>query len=354
MFLDIVINISFVASIIFFFFSIAQLVHKEKPLSYYFLSVIYFSIGIQGLSLWLYVRDNQIFNRYFLYSDSAFIFLIGAFLYLFFLYVTTDRKICGKTVLLHSLLFLLSLIIIESLNIYYLDAADKGEFPVFKQIISASYLSFFIYLILIFRLLMSFYRRKKSLKIKLLLFINLCSIVFAFLLILSNTLWREIQFISDLAFVCISLLFIFFLIRYPDYFNKAQKESQEIRYRKSQIDKLDKQKIIKRLESLIEDEKIYIDRSVSLKTLSTRLGLSSSQLSELLNSHYDTGFNSFINSYRIEEAKTLLNKKSGMNILETAFECGFNSKTTFNTAFRKFTGMTPTEYRKQISHKNTS
>ena len=349
MFLDIVVNISFVASIIFLFFSVAQLVKKEKALSNYFLSVVFLSIGIQCLSLWFYTRDSQIFYRYFLYSDSAFLFLIGAFLYLFFLYMTTDKRISGKAIILHTLPFFISLILIETLNLLYPDAGIKGNLAVFKYIITAAYLSFFIYIVFMFRLLLAFFRFRKSPEIKLLIVINLCSIVFSFLLILSNTAWSELQFICDAAFVFISLLFIFFLIRYPHYLDKVQKESQAIRYRKSQIERLNKQKIIKKLDYLIEHEKIYLDRSVSLKTLSDKLDMSSSQLSELLNSHYNTGFNSFINSYRIEEARTLLKNKSGINILDVAFECGFNSKTTFNTAFRRFTGLTPSEYKKKNS-----
>ena len=98
-------NISFIASIIFFFFSLSQLVSKEKLLSNYFLSVLYFSMGIQGLSLWLYLRESPVFDKYFLYSDSAFMFLIGASLYLFFLYTTSEIRITGKNVLLHALPF---------------------------------------------------------------------------------------------------------------------------------------------------------------------------------------------------------------------------------------------------------
>ncbi len=230
----------------------------------------------------------------------------------------------------------------------YPDAGVKGDFVVFKHIITAAYLSLFIYIVLIFRLLLAFLRLKSSPEIKMLIFITACSIAFSFLLILSNTLWRELQFICDAAFVGISLLFIFFLIRYPHYLEKAQQESQEIRYRKSQIEKLNKQKIIEKLDYLIDEQRIYLDKSLTLEALGRKLGLSPSQLSELLNSHYHTGFNSFINSFRIEEVKLILNKRPEANILHTAFECGFNSKTTFNAAFRKFTGLTPSEYKKQI------
>ncbi len=346
---DFAINVSIVASIVFFFFSLAQLVHKDKPLSNYFLAVIFFSIGIQGLSLWLYAGDSHIFYRYFLYSDSAFLFLLGPFLYLFFLYTTTETGISWKKVLLHSLPFVLSLIVIEALNFIFPDPAVKGALQVFQHIVSTSYLVFFFYLIGVYRLLYAFCTKEPSRALRFLIFITIFGLFSCVLLILSNTLLRELQFIGDVAFICISLLFIFFLIRYPHYFSIAQKESRERRYRRSQIEGLNKQRLIEELDLLMEKEKIHLDRSVSLEGVSRMLDISPSQLSELLNSHYKAGFNSFINAHRVEEAKILLQTMAGVNILEVAFECGFNSKSTFNTAFRKFTGLTPSEYKKQLS-----
>lgn len=345
--ITIIANVSFVVSIVFFFFSFIQLLHKKKPLSNYYLAIVFFAVGIQCLSFWLYYRDSPLFERYFYYLDTAFLFLIGAFLYLFFLYIASDSPITSKT-WLHAVTFIAALIIIEGINLYYPSAAGKTELYIIDILISLSYLSLFIYLIMIFRVLHNYYLTKnRTPEIRILIYIILCSLVFSFFLLLSNTLWEELQLIGHIAFFCIPLLFIIFLIRYPDYFSRAQKESQEIRYLNSQIGGLDKEKIIARLELLIGQEKIYRERALSLKSLSDELDINAPQLSELLNSHYGTNFNNFINSYRIEEAKIVLGNKSDLNILEIAFECGFNSKTTFNNAFRKFTGLTPSEYKKQ-------
>lgn len=65
-------------------------------------------------------------------------------------------------------------------------------------------------------------------------------------------------------------------------------------------------KIILRLNSLIEQEKVYLERTLTLKTLSDKLFISPSQFSECLNSHYKMNYNNYINSYRVEEAKRIL------------------------------------------------
>ena len=69
-------------------------------------------------------------------------------------------------------------------------------------------------------------------------------------------------------------------------------------------------------------------------------------LSHVINASFNQNFRDFINSYRIEESKSRL-VQDDMNILNIAYEVGFNSKSAFNTAFKKFTGMTPKEYRKK-------
>ena len=340
---------SFIVSIVFFFFSIIQLINKKKPLSNYFLSIIYTAVGVQCLSFWFYCNDSSLFDKYFNYSDTAFLFLIGAFLYLFFLYITSDSKITLKKILINTAPFFSSLFFIEGV---FPSLDIKIGLLIIEMITSLSYLSLFIYLILIYRTLHSYYIDKdKSPEIRFLRYIILCSIIFSFFLLLSNILWPVLHLISQIAFLCIPLLFIFFLIRYPRYLRKAQQESQEIRYRNSQIGSLDKDKVITQLDSLMDEKRIYKENNLSVKTLSAKLKISSPQLSELLNSHYKTNFNNFINIRRVEEIKTILHEKADENLLKIALDCGFNSKTTFNASFRKFTGMTPSDYKKQFFYK---
>lgn len=94
-------------------------------------------------------------------------------------------------------------------------------------------------------------------------------------------------------------------------------------------------------------EKLYQEPQLTLQDLSTKLEFPSHQVSQAINEGMKKNFYDLVNGYRVEEAKRLLLNPTNRNytILSVGFEAGFNSKTTFNTVFKKFTGVTPTEYR---------
>ncbi len=79
------------------------------------------------------------------------------------------------------------------------------------------------------------------------------------------------------------------------------------------------------------------------------MGLSRHQVSELLNDRMGVSYPSFINGFRIEEARGFLDSRPDMTVLEIAMESGFGNKTSFNDAFRRAVGMSPTEYAKRRS-----
>ncbi len=347
------VNISFIVSVIFFFFSLIQLIHKKIQRSHYLLSITFFAVAVQYLSFWLYFRVSPIFEKYFYFSDSAFLFLIGPFLYMYFLEITAESQVSRTRTVLNASPFFLALILIEGINLAYPSLDDKAGLGIINFLEPLSYLSMSLYIVMIFRILYSYYWKKnKSTEIKTLLYIIVCCVIFSFVLMLS-ALWRDLQLVGHIAFFCIPMVFIFFLIRYPDFFVNAQKESQELRYLNSQLGSINKESVIAQLDSLMDRERIYRDSTLCLKQLSSKLGITSSQLSELLNSHYKTSFNNYVNFHRVEEVKKALRESPDISILQTAFDNGFNSKTTFNTAFKKFSGLSPSQYRGK-KHKKRS
>jgi AraC-like DNA-binding protein len=105
--------------------------------------------------------------------------------------------------------------------------------------------------------------------------------------------------------------------------------------------------IASRIISLMENDKLYQETQLTLQNLADKLLLPSYQVSQVINDGLKKNFYDLVNGYRVEEAKRLLldPKNKNYTILSVGFEAGFNSKTTFNTVFKKFTGHTPTEYR---------
>jgi len=105
--------------------------------------------------------------------------------------------------------------------------------------------------------------------------------------------------------------------------------------------------LVMRITALMEDEKLYQETELTLHQLATRLEVPTYMVSQALNEGMKKNFYDLVNGYRVEEAKRLLLDSGNRNytILSVGFEARFNSKTTFNTVFKKFTGLTPTDYR---------
>ena len=105
---------------------------------------------------------------------------------------------------------------------------------------------------------------------------------------------------------------------------------------------------LKKLEHHMTNEQPYHDASLTLKKLARQLSLQSRELSILINHHIGQHFFDFVNVYRIEEAKKILvaEAPSKTSVLDILYEVGFNSKSSFNTAFKKHTGTTPSAFRK--------
>ncbi|WP_350285697.1 helix-turn-helix domain-containing protein [uncultured Croceitalea sp.] len=105
---------------------------------------------------------------------------------------------------------------------------------------------------------------------------------------------------------------------------------------------------IKSLTMFMEAEKPYLNPELNLADLAILLGMTRAQLSETINSGFKMNFNDFVNKYRVEAFKEKLLKEEykKLSLLGIAFECGFNSKATFNRVFKKLTHASPTEYLK--------
>ena len=113
------------------------------------------------------------------------------------------------------------------------------------------------------------------------------------------------------------------------------------------------QRISTKLEQVMKEEQLFLLDDLSLKKLSESIGETENHISETLSQFLQTNFFQFVNGYRIEAAKKAL-ENSDKQITGIAFDVGFNSKSTFNTAFKKFVGHSPSAYRKLLAEQTQS
>ena len=97
---------------------------------------------------------------------------------------------------------------------------------------------------------------------------------------------------------------------------------------------------------LMDVDKAFLNPELNLSDLAKQADMTRAQLSEVINSGFNKNFNDFVNGYRVEAFKTSLKegKHKQLSLLGVAFECGFNSKATFNRVFKKLTTYSPTQY----------
>jgi YesN/AraC family two-component response regulator len=107
-----------------------------------------------------------------------------------------------------------------------------------------------------------------------------------------------------------------------------------------------------KLEYRMEVEKAYRAPDISLRSLAEKVSIQPHLLSRILNEHLKCNFADYINSYRIEAFKKIIDSTRGAeeNVTSVAHDVGFNSMTTFYKAFKKNTGMTPKQYKKKVFH----
>ena len=126
-------------------------------------------------------------------------------------------------------------------------------------------------------------------------------------------------------------------------------EQQKQRYEKSTLQKDKKDHYVKKLVLFMETEKPYLIPDLTLANLSKQVDIPTHHLSQTINEKLKCNFLDFINQYRVKEAQSMLvnPKLEHYTILSIAYEAGFNSKSTFYSAFKKYAKMTPSQYKKQ-------
>jgi AraC-like DNA-binding protein len=100
-----------------------------------------------------------------------------------------------------------------------------------------------------------------------------------------------------------------------------------------------------KIEKLFIEDKIFLEPELSLSDLAQKLKTNTSILSAAINQNFNKNFNDFVNEFRVEEFRNQIKmpQNKHLTLLAVAFDCGFNSKATFNRAVKKATGLSPKE-----------
>src|SRR5690606_22666896 len=125
------------------------------------------------------------------------------------------------------------------------------------------------------------------------------------------------------------------------------------KYGSSQLDKVTSEELNHRIKKLFIEEKLFLSAETSLNKVAEKLLISPRDVSQVINDIEQKNFKEFVNHYRIEYAKTLMmdSKYSLEKISAIAYDSGFGNITSFNLAFKKETGITPSLYKKQFAFK---
>jgi len=146
-----------------------------------------------------------------------------------------------------------------------------------------------------------------------------------------------------------ALLLVYYGLQHPVIFAGWENGNGKAKYEKSALCAEMKERYLTDLLGYIEKRKPYLEPNLTLGEISKTLNIHQNYLSQVINELCGKNFHDFINSYRVEDAKQLLIDQKFVKrpVLEVLYEVGFNSKSSFYTAFTKETGMTPVAFRKK-------
>lgn len=131
---------------------------------------------------------------------------------------------------------------------------------------------------------------------------------------------------------------------------KEIEEPTSGKYQKSGLKSDQANEYLAQLSTYMEGTKAWKDNELTVSKISEQTQIPKHYITQVLNEYYGKNFYTFVNEYRIEEAKKLISSTpyNSWSFVAISYECGFNSKTAFNNFFKKHTGLTPTDYRNRV------
>jgi AraC-like DNA-binding protein len=147
------------------------------------------------------------------------------------------------------------------------------------------------------------------------------------------------------AYIAVTIYLISFRVMRQSGFFTQPTLQDTLKYKSSAVTAEQQKNILDKLAEIMKREKPFLRPDFSLPDLAQKLNVSVHTLSQVINAGMGKSFHEMTAQYRVEEAKQLLKEQMNIKVEEIAEQVGYNSKSSFNTAFKKITGKTPSEYR---------
>lgn len=162
---------------------------------------------------------------------------------------------------------------------------------------------------------------------------------------------RQMDYLYVVPFSLLIYFFSFHALKMKDLRLPEIGPKSEIKYRKSFLSMEEAQKWSNLLSTFLANEQPYLDADLRLVDIAKHLHISTHQLSQVINEHLHTSFYDLINGRRIMHAKGLIQQNNDQTLLQIALMSGFNNKNSFNNAFKKHAGMSPSTYRRSVERR---
>lgn len=369
--MNFILNIGIILS---FFLGIMLFSKKNKNLSDKILAFWLFIIGLHLLSYFIYSQGYWEKYPHLIGVTAPFPFFYGPFLYLYVLYSFKNQKNIQKLEYLHFSPIIISYIYMLPFYFGYTVQekiqVDKGlveDYSMFSNLLLIGFIvSGISYTILTYfkliqhkKLLDDNFSLHSRIKLNWLRNSLLCFLgVFVsatIIIVLREILHYQFPFNADIFFYSFIVLFVVYIgysgIRQQNLFSNNLSDKNllfetkiESEYKKSGLKSDIANSKHRDLLKFMKTEKPYLNPKLTLSELAESLDISSNYLSQIINQYEKVNFHDFVNIYRVNEFIERAQTNKNFNYLVNAFDSGFNSKSSFNSVFKKLKETTPSQY----------
>ena len=337
---------------------------KQDKIANGLISLFVFMHSFFLIHVALYLSNYVYYEPHTLSMSAPFSFLYGPVLYFYFKRITKNYEFKKKDALhlIPTVIFLILLI-----PVFAMSAEGKleimlgeGSYSTLPYLVPATILKFtslVVYGFFTIKLYLDSKKEKTTDLKQLRLRRNIVIVHSVYAVFYALYAFIIVQYSFGSSLLHIQLLAMTSLVLYVGYVaysnplaligsvKKVKKAATK--YQNSGLTQSFSTELKEQLVKLLEEDKLYRESTLKLEYVAERLGTTRHNASQVINEHFGLNFFELINKYRVEEAmERLKNNPENLNIIDIAYEVGYNNKVTFNKSFKRFCDLTPTQFLK--------